>query len=99
LDYTHFSGYCQWVLLNKFRGEILEDITNRLKELRLSKNITQKQLAEIINLSYSGYQYIEYGKKQPILSNLIKLANYFEVSLDYLVGRTDDPKLHTLDEK
>lgn len=66
----------------------------RLKELRKTHKITQKQLANNINLSERNYQSLEYGNIKPSYETLIKLADYFDVSLDYLVGRTDNPNSH-----
>lgn len=65
-----------------------------LKALRQSKNLTQKQLAENIGASESGIQNYELGTRKPTYDMLIALADYFDVSLDYLVGRSDDPKRH-----
>lgn len=70
----------------------MSDIQARLKELRKEKDLTQKQVADETGLSYRGYQNIEYGVKEPTLSRIIALADYFNVSIDYLVGRTDNPE-------
>ena len=64
----------------------------RLKELRTSRNLTQKQVYEAIGMSAIGYQRYEYGEREPAYQNLLALADYFDVSLDYLVGRSDEPK-------
>ena len=64
----------------------------RLKELRLARNLTQKQVYESIDMSAIGYQRYEYGDREPAYKNLIALADFFDVSLDFLVGRSDDPK-------
>ncbi len=66
----------------------------RLNELKLTKNLLQKDIAKDVNLSLRAYQYYERGERQPNLSTLIALADYFDVSLDYLVGRSDDPTRH-----
>lgn len=66
--------------------------SNNLKSLRQSKSLTQKQLAIEINASERGIQNYEAGIRKPTYDILIALANYFDVSLDYLVGRSDDPK-------
>jgi len=66
----------------------------RIKNLRMSKNLTQKQLAEILNSSYETVQKCEQGTRRPGLDNLITLADYFGVSLDYLVGRTDNQEVN-----
>lgn len=66
----------------------------RLKQLRKDCNLTQKQLAKEISISERNYQDYEYGKVFPSALSLISLANYFNVSIDYLVGRTDNPKVN-----
>lgn len=68
--------------------------SERLKILRTAQNLTQKQVYEAVNMSAIGYQRYEYGDREPAYKNLIALADYFNVSLDYLVGRSDDPKRH-----
>ena len=65
--------------------------SERLKELRISRHLTQKQVYEAVNMSAIGYQRYEYGDREPAYQNLIALADFFDVSLDYLVGRSDDP--------
>ncbi len=69
-------------------------LSERLIELKESNNILQKDIAKSINLSLRSYQRYEYGEREPTSSVLIKLADYFNVSLDYLVGRSDDPTRH-----
>ena len=62
---------------------------DRLKELRLEKGLTQKQLAEEVNLPSSAIGFWELGKRSPSLDAVIQLAKYFGVSLDYLAGLED----------
>lgn len=64
----------------------------RLKTLRKEQNCTQRQVAEAIGTMEQNYQRYERGAQQPTLPVLIALADYFGVSLDYLVGRSDNPK-------
>lgn len=64
----------------------------RLKNLRITRNLTQKDIYTAVGLSMLGYQRYEYGERTPPLPTLIALADFFDVSLDYLVGRSDDPK-------
>ena len=64
----------------------------RLKALRKEKGITQKQLAEAIGLTERGLQGYEIKDRKPGYDALIALADYFDVSLDYLVGRSDIPE-------
>lgn len=66
----------------------------RLKELRLRENISQQDLARIINTSQQNYNRYENEKVKPDLATLIKLANYFNVSLDYLCDRQWDNKAY-----
>ena len=58
----------------------------KLKELRIEKGVGQIELAQAINVSKGIISLWENGLREPKLSNLIALANFFEVSLDYLVG-------------
>lgn len=62
-----------------------------LKRFRKQMKITQKQAAIAANVSERNYQDYEYGKVVPSATVLLALADYFNVSLDYLVGRSDDP--------
>ena len=59
----------------------------RLKELRESKGLTQKEVAEIIGYSEVSYARYEKGEREPDISTLCKLAEYFNVTVDYLIGR------------
>ena len=68
--------------------------SERLIELRKSRGLTQKQVYESVSMSMLGYQRYEYGEREPSFQKLIALADYFDVSLDYLVGRSDDPTRH-----
>lgn len=63
----------------------------RLKELRNARNLSQKTIAEAVGMAPMAYQRYEYGTREPAFSKLIALADFFDVSLDYLVGRSDDP--------
>lgn len=63
----------------------------RLKELRLNKGLTLAQMAAILGMVQRNYQRYETGEVDPPLSKVIALSDYFNVSLDYLVGRSDDP--------
>lgn len=63
----------------------------RLKSIRKASNATQKQVAIAINTSEQNYQRYERGTQQPTLPTLVALADYFNVSIDYLAGRSDVP--------
>ncbi|MBZ4687319.1 MAG: Helix-turn-helix domain protein [Clostridiales bacterium] len=66
-------------------------IANRIKELRKSKNLTQIELAKQIGMSRAALSLYEIGKREPDSKTINKLADFFNVSTDYLLGRTDDP--------
>lgn len=68
--------------------------SDRLIELKVSHNVRQQDIADAIGISLRGYQYYEKGTKEPTMSKLIALAKYFDVSLDYLVGITDNPAIN-----
>ena len=63
--------------------------SERLKELRSTKGATQKNMADLLGITERNYQRYEYGLVDPTASNISKLADYFVVSTDYLLGRTD----------
>ena len=66
----------------------------RLKELRKEKKITQVEMANILECAENHYQRIEYGQINVPALTLEFLADYFEVSMDYLVGRTDKREIN-----
>ena len=62
---------------------------NRLLELRKEKGISQATLARKLQVSFSVVCYWETDRSEPTAPNLVKLAEFFDVSVDYLLGRTD----------
>jgi len=69
---------------------ILPSIRERLKPLRKEKKVTQRQIAELLDCTEQHYQRMEYGKVNLPSTTVIFLADYFGVSADYLLGRTDE---------
>ncbi len=69
-------------------------LSDALKRFRKYAQITQKQAAAAANVSERNFQDYEYGKVIPSATVLIALADYFNVSLDYLTGRTDNPDIN-----
>ncbi len=65
----------------------------RLKELRKAKGISQLKLAMDLNANQNTISRYETGEREPGISDLIKIADYFDVSLDYLLERTNDPRI------
>lgn len=61
----------------------------RLKEVRRESGKKQREVAEMLGMKLRGYQSYEMGEAEPGLEKLIMLADLFHVSIDYLVGRTD----------
>ena len=72
-------------------GGLVMSFSDRIIQLKKERKLLQKDIASSIGLSLRAYQYYEKGQKEPTLSVLLRLADYFDVSLDYLVGRSDDP--------
>ena len=66
-------------------------LSEALRRFRKSVKITQKQAAEIAGVAERVSQSYEYGKVIPTATVLIAITDYFDVSLDYLCGRSDDP--------
>ena len=66
-------------------------LSEALRRFRKSVKITQKQAAEVAGVAERVYQSYEYGKVIPTATVLIAIADYFDVSLDYLCGQSDNP--------
>lgn len=65
----------------------------RLQDLRNDADMSQKQISEILHISQRSYSHYETGSRSIPIEMLIRLANYYDTSIDYLVGRTDNKKL------
>ena len=74
------------------------DFSKRLKSLRKSNGITQKQLSTSIGVTERAIVAYESGKMKPAFDAINALADYFDVSTDYLLGRTDNKNLHHVKE-
>ncbi len=61
----------------------------RLIEQRKLNGFTQRQVAEHLQIAQPSYIRYENGSSEPCLENLVKLADFFDVSVDYLLGRTE----------
>lgn len=70
----------------------MSTFTERLSSLIICNCLTHKTVASEINVSRRAFQYYAHGEREPSMSVLIALADLFDVSIDYLVGRSDDPK-------
>ena len=67
---------------------------NNLKKLREKKNLTQIKLSIDVEVSQELISQYELGKSKPNADNLIKLADYFNCSTDYLLERTNNPEIN-----
>ena len=72
-----------------FHNVIMNKFPERLKELRIAKNLSRKQIAELIGAHERSVAYWETGQRQCDLDMLIKLADLLDTSVDYLIGKTD----------
>ncbi|MBQ8324283.1 MAG: helix-turn-helix transcriptional regulator [Clostridia bacterium] len=66
----------------------------RLKQLRTERGISQVRLAMELSVSQHTVSRYETGEREADYAMLIRIADYFDVSVDYLLGRTDDPKVN-----
>ncbi len=64
----------------------------RLSELRRQKGLNMKEAAKAFGIPYTTYVDYDKGNYEPSMDQLIKFARYFDVSVDYLIGKTDDPR-------
>jgi len=70
----------------------MPEFNERLKELRASKKAIQRDIADYLGITVRAYQHYETGTRFPDFQGINKLADYFEVSTDYLLGRSDNPQ-------
>ncbi|EKY4039585.1 helix-turn-helix transcriptional regulator [Listeria innocua] len=69
---------------------------NRLKQLRKYNNKTQEDISKILGISRGAYSHIENGRNEPDMETIVKLANIFGVSTDYLLGRSNNGFIDTI---
>ena len=66
----------------------------RIQDLRTDADMSQKQLSEILHISQRSYSHYETGSRNIPVEMLIRLAKYYDISVDYLVGRTDKKEMN-----
>ena len=66
----------------------------RIQDLRTDADLSQKQLSEILHISQRSYSHYETGSRNIPVEMLIRLANYYDISVDYMVGRTDKKEMN-----
>ncbi len=74
-------------------------LSKRLSSLRKSKKLTQAEQAKVLGIARTTYAMYEQGNREPDYDTLTKIANYFGVSTDYLLGLTDKPNTDDRDPK
>ena len=71
----------------------------RIRDLREDKDLTQKQIGQVLNMSQTGYNQYEIGKNDIPTKILIELAKFYNTSVDYLLGLTDEMKPYPRKER
>ncbi len=71
------------------RGDLM-DYRQRMKNLREDNDLTQAQVSKILSKSQQGYNHIEVGRAELKIDDLIKLCDFYDVSADYFIGRTNE---------
>ena len=62
----------------------------RIQDLRIDSDLSQKKIGEILHISQRSYSLYETGSRNIPIDMLIRLADYYDTTIDYLVGRTDN---------
>ena len=70
----------------------MASLSENLFALRKKKHLTQEGVAEGTGIVLRSYRRYESGEREPVASTLIKLADFYDVTIDYLVGRTDEQR-------
>jgi Predicted transcriptional regulators len=71
---------------------------SRLRNLRNQSGLTQQEIADKLEISRANYSHIENGRNEPDNTTLVKIAKFFNVTTDYLLGSSDDPAKSKNDE-
>ena len=71
----------------------------RIKDLREDNDLYQKDLAKVLKISQAQYSRIETGENEITLDSLIRLANYYNTSTDYILGLTNNKKRYLNEKK
>lgn len=79
-------------------NEVNKMLSKRLRELRTNKGLKQSDLAKILSISTSRYGQYETGRRSPDYNLLIQIADFYNVSIDYLLGRTNVIKPENIED-
>lgn len=87
-----------YFIMSSYAGD--DDVSfSRLRTLREDRDLKQKDIANILNCTQVAYSYYEIGRREIPLTLLMRLADYYETSVDYLLGRTDCTKPYPLSRR
>lgn len=70
----------------------MKEVAQRIRELREGVKLSQVKMGEIVGVKQSSLNRYEQGQSSPSFETLVRYADYFDVSLDYIFGRTDNPQ-------
>ena len=95
---VHFALFCKSAIRSVLYFLQKEEVSTmkfqRIQDLRTDADMSQKQLSEILHISQRSYSHYETGSRNIPVEMLIRLANYYDISVDYLVGRTDKKEMN-----
>ncbi len=69
-------------------------LRNRIRDLREDADLTQQEIADALGITQRKYSYVETGTQLATEEFLVKLADFYNVSVDYILCRTDNPEFH-----
>ena len=84
-----FIIYVQNACVKRLGRDFMIKFAERLRELRREKKVTQSKMADFLGIKLRSYQNYEGGSRRPDYEGLVALADYFDVTTDYLLGRSD----------
>ena len=94
---VHFALFCKGAFRSVLYFQQKEEVSTmkfqRIQDLRTDADLSQRELSEILHISQRSYSHYETGSRNIPIEMLIRLANYYDTSIDYLVGRTDRKKM------
>ena len=70
--------------------DVLKILSKRLKELRIENNYSQQEIANLLEIAQVTYSHYELGRRSVTIQNLVKIAQIYNVSTDYLLGISDN---------
>ena len=88
-NYTRNYCGCQVFIRKIYDNNSMSKFKERLKELRIEKGFTQKQISQVLNISEDSIYNWEKGRSEPSITDLINLAILLDVTIDYLVGKIE----------